>query len=246
MKIEREYYPLAGAAKRLGCNEDDLIHLAAIGKLCIWSMLDRVVSVNSLPKSNGFPDFSANWIYGENGWCGSVDFVKLENGYFRRIEAGITEPEIVAFEVDGIEGEVFFLGQGQSLPRVRYFIKRHDIERMERDDILRMVRDYIQWKKRDDIRRMERAEVYRSLQEGMRLKELAPLPERDDKPLVTTMPAGATFAKLRKALESFDTNKLPRSKKEFMGNLESLGCDTREQVVFSKIVAENYGHEWRS
>lgn len=57
---------------------------------------------------------------------------------------------------------------------------------------------------------------------------------------------GPTYAKLLNAIEAFDPNKPPRSKKAFMGVLESLGCLTREQDVFAKIVAEHYGHTWRS
>lgn len=131
MKIERQYYPLADAAKRLCCTEEELIHLAAIDELHIWSMLDRVASVNSLPKSNGFADFSADWIHGENGEYVSTDFVKLENSYFRQVEAGVAEPQIVAFEVDGTDGEIFFFGATQKQPQVRHFLKRDEVERLD-------------------------------------------------------------------------------------------------------------------
>ncbi len=58
--------------------------------------------------------------------------------------------------------------------------------------------------------------------------------------------AGPTFAKLQVALEAFDPDNPPRSKKAFMGVLENQGCDTREQEVFANIAAEHYSHSWRS
>jgi hypothetical protein len=65
-------------------------------------------------------------------------------------------------------------------------------------------------------------------------------------PETTQTITGPTFARLQAALEAFDPNNPPRSKKAFMGVLESQGCDTREQVVFADIAAEHYGHSWRS
>lgn len=58
--------------------------------------------------------------------------------------------------------------------------------------------------------------------------------------------SGETFTKLQSALKAFDPSNPPRSKKAFMGVLESMGCDTREQEVFANIAAEHYGHSWRT
>jgi hypothetical protein len=57
---------------------------------------------------------------------------------------------------------------------------------------------------------------------------------------------GPTFARLQKAIQAFDPKNPPRSKKVFMGVLENLGCDTREQEIFANIAAEQFGHNWRS
>jgi hypothetical protein len=54
------------------------------------------------------------------------------------------------------------------------------------------------------------------------------------------------FAKLLTAIETFDPHSPPRSKKAFMGELEGLGCDTREQEVFANIAAEHFRHSWRT
>lgn len=63
------------------------------------------------------------------------------------------------------------------------------------------------------------------------------------KPMIADI-AGATFTRLQAALEAFDPANPPRSKKAFMGVLETKGCDTREQEVFAKLAAEHYGHSW--
>lgn len=64
-------------------------------------------------------------------------------------------------------------------------------------------------------------------------------------PSQTTV-SGPSFAKLQAALEAFNPRNPPRSKKAFKGELETRGCDTREQEVFANIAAEHYGHSWRS
>jgi len=57
---------------------------------------------------------------------------------------------------------------------------------------------------------------------------------------------GLGFSRLQEAIRAFDPKNPPRSKKAFMGTLEKLRCDTREQEVFANIAAEHFGHNWRS
>lgn len=58
--------------------------------------------------------------------------------------------------------------------------------------------------------------------------------------------ASATYGRLLAAINAFDPANTPRSKKVFQSELESLGCDTREQEVFARIVSEHFGHDWRN
>jgi len=92
-----------------------------------------------------------------------------------------------------------------------------------------------------------RAEALRELEEsldGTRKVKHKPLAPRAETTYLNIN--GPTFAKLQAALEAFDPKNLPRSKKAFMGVLESKGCDTREQDVFANIAAEHHGHSWRA
>lgn len=199
--IQREYYPLADAAKRLGCTEADLVHLAATGRLKIWSMFDKTTKISVL--FTGTPGkIDERYIH--------ADFVYAGERYFRCIESGDLEPRASIFRVEGI-GLACYTGLDEDRPRLSHFLKSHDIERMERDSVRR-------W-----------------LAAGVSTRGSPP----------ETLPETPTRSRLNKAIELFDKATPPRSKKAFMGKLESIGCDTREQEVFARIVGEECGHKWR-
>lgn len=77
--IERDYYPLPLAASLIGCSADDLIHLAANGKIRLGVILFV----------DGFETERYKW-YGPNdeekvvkGFCG---FAYVDQGYFLHLE----------------------------------------------------------------------------------------------------------------------------------------------------------------
>ncbi|EHE4198242.1 hypothetical protein JM339_001200 [Escherichia coli] len=63
---ERDYYPLDKAARRLGCDVDDLIHFIATGKMCFWYRhhIDEVLTLHN--DKNAFNSVSASDYYYEN------------------------------------------------------------------------------------------------------------------------------------------------------------------------------------
>lgn len=132
MSIKREYYPIADVVETLGCSMSDLIHLAATGKLNIWAMFDRITSVNSLPPEDTWLDSAPQWIHCEDGeFLTAHQFVRLPESYFREIEAGVAIPWIGGFTVEGMDGELFFLGPTQEQPGIRQFIKNEDVGRLQ-------------------------------------------------------------------------------------------------------------------
>ncbi|EFG0192109.1 hypothetical protein IGG59_000889 [Escherichia coli] len=63
---ERDYYPLDKAARRLGCDVDDLIHFIATGKMCFWyrHRIDEVLTLHNY--KNAFNSVPASDCYYEN------------------------------------------------------------------------------------------------------------------------------------------------------------------------------------
>ncbi|EKQ0369325.1 hypothetical protein QFU42_001434 [Escherichia coli] len=63
---ERDYYPLDKAARRLGCDVDDLIHFIATGKMCFWYRhhIDEVLQLHNY--KNAFNSVPASDCYYEN------------------------------------------------------------------------------------------------------------------------------------------------------------------------------------
>lgn len=77
---ERDYYPLDKAARRLGCDVDDLIHFIATGKMCFWYRhhIDEVLTLHNY--KNAFNSVSASDYYYENDegvFIRATDILKL-------------------------------------------------------------------------------------------------------------------------------------------------------------------------
>ncbi|EIZ4849702.1 hypothetical protein MP761_003210 [Escherichia coli] len=83
---ERDYYPLDKAARRLGCDVDDLIHFIATGKMCFWYRhhIDEVLTLHNY--KNAFNSVSVSDYYYENDegvFIRATDILKLlESSYF--------------------------------------------------------------------------------------------------------------------------------------------------------------------
>ncbi|EPN1938190.1 hypothetical protein ACTV7A_005510, partial [Escherichia coli] len=77
---ERDYYPLDKAARRLGCDVDDLIHFIATGKMCFWyrHRIDEVLTLHNY--KNAFNSVSVSDYYYENDegvFIRATDILKL-------------------------------------------------------------------------------------------------------------------------------------------------------------------------
>ncbi|EEW5071894.1 hypothetical protein AADE62_001628 [Escherichia coli] len=77
---ERDYYPLDKAARRLGCDVDDLIHFIATGKMCFWYRhhIDEVLTLHNY--KNAFNSVSVSDYYYENDegvFIRATDILKL-------------------------------------------------------------------------------------------------------------------------------------------------------------------------
>lgn len=144
MAIKREYYPIEDAARMLGCETNDLIHLGAIGKLNVWGQFTAPVAVSACPVlPSGYPDFETWYETAvdevETEFLGFADLVLLGAGYMREVEANhsgplikdLPRPDMVRLTADSTE--VFFIHPEEVCRVGKLIIKTADIERLTLD-----------------------------------------------------------------------------------------------------------------
>lgn len=96
--IKPDYYPLKKAAELLACNESDLLHLGANGKLQIAALLGgRAITKQTVIDSNG-----AVVSVSFGGFPSHI--VKIERGCIQDHEAGLQTPVILGVWHDGKGG----------------------------------------------------------------------------------------------------------------------------------------------
>ena len=219
MKIEREYYLIAEAAKIIGCTENDLIHLAARGKLDIWMLpvMDAVVTIDVSCIEKDFvitePDATLVITRSECDLVGTPEPLKVKAKYWLLYEANYSEKMGVWSNHVLIDPDSF-MGCKTETADGWMDIKTNKVGKF-------VVMS-------GDINRICNGESNDDIESG-----------------ISSKISGPTFAKLQSAIDAYPkkyaggTPKLDDDVRPWLKTAH--GCTVREAEVFGAIIAEHFG-----